>query len=488
MERVLFVTSEAHPLIKTGGLADVAGALPGALQHLGHDVVLVMPAYRDALARLPGDLKIASRALLRDGVRIIEGNLEGTALKVWLVDAPHCFDRPGNPYVGPEGKDWPDNAQRYAAFARAVVEIAQDRAGLGWRPTVVHCNDWQSGLVPALLSLEAGRPATLFTIHNLSYPGLFPAETFWDLDLPPQLWSMDGLEYHGRCSYIKGGLVYADIVTTVSPTYAREILTPEYGYGLEGLLRARGGRLIGILNGVDYEVWDPAHDPHISQHYTEDTLESKAANKAALQRDMGLAENPRSPLIGMVGRLVEQKGVDLVLDALPEIMRRGVQMAVLGSGDRDLERRFRDAADAYPRQIGVRIGFGEPLAHRIEAGADMFLMPSRFEPCGLNQIYSLRYGTAPIVRRTGGLADTVTDHITGFCFDEATPEALLDAVDHALALYQDPVAWRELLRSGMRQDYSWKTSAQAYTDAYRLAREFAAANDVPLPHLSALGL
>ena len=475
--KILFASSEAHPLVKTGGLADVSGALPKALHDLDQDVRLVLPAYQTLLARAGRLTEIASLQLTGHSapVRVLQGTLPDTRIPIYLIDAPRCFDRPGNPYTGPDGNDWPDNAQRFATFGRAIVELAMDRAGLGWRPDLVHCNDWQTGLAPALLSLESGRPATLFTVHNLAYQGLFDWATFQTLELPYAWWSMYALEFHGKVSFMKGGLTFADRLTTVSPTYAEEIRTPAYGCGLEGLLQHRAGHLTGILNGVDYGVWDPATDPLLEQHFSRRSLKGKAANKQALQAAFGLPIAPRLPLFAHVGRLVEQKGIDLVLGLLPELLQRPLQLAMLGSGQQYLEAALADAHALHPDRLGLRIGYDEALAHRIEAGADAFLMPSRFEPCGLNQLYSLRYGTLPIVRRTGGLADTVVDatpaHLdagtaTGFVFEAATPEALLGAIDRALALYAQTSAWNRAVKTAMDQDYSWKRSAQAYLALY----------------------
>ncbi|MFA7387629.1 MAG: glycogen synthase GlgA [Thiohalobacteraceae bacterium] len=475
--KILFASSEAHPLVKTGGLADVSGALPKALHELDQDIRLVLPAYQALLARAGRLTEIASLQLPGNSapVRVLQGRLPDTRIPIYLIDAPRCFDRPGNPYTGPDGNDWPDNAQRFATFGRAIVALAMDRAGLGWRPDLVHCNDWQTGLAPALLSLESDRPATLFTVHNLAYQGLFDWATFQALELPYAWWSMYALEFHGKLSFMKGGLTFADRLTTVSPTYAEEIRTPAYGCGLEGLLQHRAGHLTGILNGVDYGVWDPATDPLLEHHFSRRSLKGKAANKQALQIAFGLPAAPRLPLFAHVGRLVEQKGIDLVLDLLPELMQRPLQLAMLGSGQQDLETALAEAQALHPDHLGLHIGYDETLAHRIEAGADAFLMPSRFEPCGLNQLYSLRYGTLPIVRRTGGLADTVVDatpaHLdagsaTGFVFEAATPEALLGAIDRALALYAQTSAWNRAVKTAMDQDYSWKRSAQAYLALY----------------------
>ena len=476
--KILFASSEAHPLIKTGGLADVSGALPKALHDIKQDVRLILPAYQALLAHA-GQLTEVARLTLTgsvEPVRVLEGRLPGTSVVVYLVDAPRCFDRPGNPYTGPDGTDWPDNAQRFAAFCRAIVELCQDRAGLGWRPDIVHCNDWQTGLVPALLSLESPRPASVFTVHNLAYQGLFDRSHFRTLGLPYTWWSMHALEFHGRLSFIKAGLVYADALTTVSPTYAEEIRTPEFGCGLDGLLEHRAAQLTGILNGADASVWNPASDPLLDTHFSRDSLRGKDANKQALQRAFDLPDAARTPVFAHIGRLVEQKGVDMLLDILPELMQRPLQLVMLGSGHARLETALRAAQAQYPQQLAIRIGYDEPLAHLIEAGADTFLMPSRFEPCGLNQIYSLRYGTLPIVRRTGGLADTVVDTTpatldagtaTGFVFDSASPESLLACIDRALRLYAQRTVWTRVVKNAMAQDFSWTRSAQRYLELYQ---------------------
>jgi starch synthase len=485
-ERILFVTSEAHPLVKTGGLGDVAGALPAALKALRCDVRLMMPAYEAALARLE---QVSEIAIVEPGaglppVRLLESLLPGTSVPIWLVDSPQYFRRGGGPY-GPNGSgDWPDNAERFAVLCRTAVAVARATAGLSWQPDVVHCNDWQSGLVPALLSLETPRPATVFTVHNLSYQGLFSWETFRALGLPDELWSMHGLEFFGQLSFIKGGLAYADMLSTVSPQYAREITTPEFGYGLENLLKHRSDRLVGILNGADYRQWNPARDPYLPRRYNAYSLPDKRINKTSLQTEMGLQVDPAAPLLGMIGRLVEQKGFDLLLDALPELLAtEDLQLAVLGSGSPHLEDRLRQTAAAWPGRVAAHLGYSEELAHRIEGSVDLFVMPSRFEPCGLNQIYSLRYGTPPVVHRTGGLANTVVDAspdalkagvATGFVFDEPTPAALAGAIHRALACYRQPRLWKSLQFRGMQQDFSWRRSAQQYLDLYRQAIRLAA--------------
>lgn len=485
INKVLFVTSEVHPLVKTGGLADVSGSLPTAIKALRRDVRIIMPAYRSVLAGLDTPEKVAALPLAGqiEPAQLLKVRLPGSSVPVYLVDSPAHFDRDGGPYTTADGDDWPDNAERFTAFARAVEAVATDTAQLGWRPDIVHCNDWQSGLVPALLARAPDRPATLFTIHNLAYQGLFPRETFQRLGLPHDLWSMHAMEYFGRFSFIKGGIVFADMINTVSPQYAREICTPAFGCGLETLLQHRARRLVGILNGADYRHWNPARDRYIVQRYNAYALDKKLANKIALQKRFNLPVDEKIPLVGLVGRLAEQKGFDLLLSALPRLMQQPLQFTVLGSGDKVLENSLRAATETYPDQVAAYTGYNEELAHQIEAGADMFLMPSRYEPCGLNQIYSLRYGTIPIVRRTGGLADTVIDATheavkngtaTGFVFDDPTPESLLTALNRALVRYQQPRIWRRLAYMGMQQDFSWRQSARRYLAVYQQAADLAA--------------
>jgi starch synthase len=475
--RILFAASEAYPLIKTGGLADVCGSLPRALTALGHDVRLLLPAYREAVAAAraarTGLKKIAAFDVRGDSVAILETRLPGSRVKTWLVDCPRFFDRPGNPYHDSEQRGWPDNDVRFLLFCRSAAQLALDRCGLGWAPDIVHCNDWHTGLVPALLSAEPRRPATLFTIHNLAYQGLFDYASFQASGLADSFWSHHALEFHGRFSYIKGGLVYADRINTVSPHYAGEIQTEAYGHGLDGLLRHRREALTGILNGIDTETWNPGRDPHLARRYNSRTLDLKAENKSTLQQALGLRRSGSLPLLGFIGRLVEQKGIDLMLASLPHIVRRPAQIAVLGSGAPLYETALRQFAAAHPAAVSVTLGYDEPLAHRIEAGADLLLMPSRFEPCGLNQMYSLRYGTVPVVHRVGGLADTVLDPqhapagtANGFSFTEPTPAALLRAVDRALAARREPQRWRQLQLRGMRRDFSWRASAAAYQNLY----------------------
>jgi starch synthase len=411
-------------------------------------------------------------------VQILHGQLPDSGVEFYLVDSPEHFRRPGNPYLQQGGRDWPDNAERFALLSRAIVALSLGQADVGWRPELVHCNDWQTGLVPALLSEHELRPATLFCVHNLSYQGLFPASTFTALGLPDSLWSMDGLEFNDMLSFLKGGIAKADWVTTVSPTYAAEICTSEFGYGLEGLLQYRYDNLTGILNGIDDETWNPASDPHIERRYDVHSLQHKVVNKFALQREWSLPVGSQPLLLAHIGRLVEQKGADLILDSLDTLFQHPIQLVMLGTGERQLEQRFMDAAGRYPDQLAVHIGYDEQLAHRIEAGADCLLLPSRYEPCGLSQMYSMAYGTIPIAHRTGGLADTIVDlneksggdyTATGFSFQDDSPEAMVQACLRALDHFQHHrIDWWKLAITGMKQDFSWSNSAAQYLELYRL--------------------
>ena len=476
--RVLFATSEAYPLIKTGGLADVSGSLPRALLSLGHDVRVLLPAYTDAVtkARTVGLKKISELNLDGHTVNVLETRLPGTRVKTWLLDCPMLFDRPGNPYLDDSGQPFLDNDRRFLLLSRATAELAVNRGGCDWQPDVLHCNDWQTALAPALLSTETERPATIFTIHNLAYQGLFSYDTFLATQLPSHFWNYDALEFHGQLSFIKGGIVFADRVNTVSPTYAQEIQTPQFGYGLDGLLRHRGPHLSGILNGIDDEEWNPGTDKYLEHRYNRRALAPKMQNKRALQRELNLPCDEAIPVIGFIGRLVEQKGVDWLLDCLDALLAHNAQLVLLGSGEQQYETVLRDIAEKYPQQIAVTIGYNEMLAHRIEAGADIFLMPSRFEPCGLNQMYSLRYGTVPLVHRVGGLADTVVDlnantsaegTANGFVFISPTADAMRDTLVRALQAFADKKCWRQVQLNGMTRDFSWRYSAQAYEQLYR---------------------
>ncbi|OGT90668.1 MAG: starch synthase [Gammaproteobacteria bacterium RIFOXYA12_FULL_61_12] len=475
---ILFASSEAVPFIKTGGLADVSGSLPPVLRGLGHDVRLILPAYPEALDRMVRTKEVAQLRLPghHETVRLLEGTGEN-GLPVYLVDAPSAFQRGGNPYLGPKGVDWPDNHRRFTLFSRAVTAVGLNHAGLEWKVDIVHTNDWQTGLVPALLNSEWQKPASVFTIHNLSYLGLINYPAFSELYLPADLWRMEGMEFYGNGSFLKAGLAYADQITTVSPTYAKEILTGTFGYGLEGLLQYRSDHLDGILNGIDYDVWNPATDLHLDHRFDVSNLDQRVHNKRALQREFDLPERDNAMLLGYIGRLVDQKGADLILDILPRLHTLGnVQMVFLGSGNQYLEKALREAQFHFPEMVRCRVGYDEGLSHRIEGGCDAFLMPSRFEPCGLNQLYSLRYGCVPVVHATGGLADSVVDvtaetlkngTATGFSFQNADPDGLWYALRRALVCYQSrPDLWRAIMARGMESDFSWHKSAKQYQQLY----------------------
>lgn len=481
MRKILFASSEVHPLIKTGGLADVSGSLPIALRQLGHDIRIIMPAYRKCLEGLGSIYTVATLKLdgFHSPIEILQSNLPDSDVPLWLVHSPEHYDREGGPYSSADGQDWEDNAARFALFSRAVAALAMNQADLDWQPDILHCNDWQTGLAPALIADLPHRPATVFTIHNLAYQGLYSRAIFDALDLPETFWHSDGLEFYGLLSLMKGGLIYADHITTVSPTYATEICSYEFGYGLEGLLslRAKQGRLSGILNGIDNNEWNPETDQYLTKTYSTKNLRNKAINKTSLQRYFGLPEKEEIMLFGLISRLVSQKGIDLTLDAATTLLESGanIQFACLGSGAADYEQDLRILRARFPDKVGVDIGYNEALAHQIEAGADVFLMPSRFEPCGLNQLYSLRYGTLPLVRNTGGLADTVVDATeenrknetaTGFKFDQSTAQALEHTLYRAMDLFQRPRIWRKMMLTAMEQNYSWQQSAHTYVELY----------------------
>ncbi|RUL87322.1 glycogen synthase GlgA [Tautonia sociabilis] len=482
--KVLLLSAEVDPFAKTGGLADVAAALPRALRDLGHEVAVILPAYRRALAAGPEIRDTGAIVRAPIARRSVEGRILASALPpgdvpVYLIDRPSYFDRRG--LYGEDGQDYPDNCERFVFFQRAALEAIRV---LGLSPDVIHCNDWQTGLVPVYLEevyrRQPGSPfravGTVMTIHNLAYQG-----AFWHLDLPLtgldwSLFNPARLEAHGLLNFLKAGLVYADVLSTVSPTYAREIQTPEGGRGLDGLLRARRGRLHGIVNGIDPTAWNPAIDPHLAARYTVRTWPAgKQANKAQLQAEAGLDPRPELPLLAAIGRLDVQKGWDLIIEGAEALLSRNLQLVVLGTGDPRFERALDRLAAAHPGQLRAFLEFSQPRAHRIEAGADLFLMPSLYEPCGLNQLYSLAYGTVPLVRATGGLADTVVDatpealrdgSATGFSFVEPSAEALIAAVDRALALWRCRDSWARLVDSGMRADWTWHRSARAYVELY----------------------
>jgi starch synthase len=480
--RILFMAPEVEPFAKTGGLADVASALPAALAGLGHDIRILMPKYRGVEARA-GDMRVVvPRLTVRLGDHDVEGTLsEGRTasdVPVYFLGNDHYYGRE-HLYGTVDGDYW-DNCERFIFFCRGGLEgllHLRDGSGETWQPQVIHCNDWQTGLVPVYLRTlyrddpTLGRLATLFTIHNLAYQGVF-----WHYDVPMtglgwDLFTPAGIEFYGKLNFLKAGLVFSDLLTTVSRTYAREIRTAAFGNGLEGVLEERSQDLHGVVNGIDYDVWNPAKDAALPQPYSADDPTGKAACREALREQLGLEAAP-GPLVVMVTRLVEQKGLDLVLRALPGILAEGCQFALLGTGDASLETAFEEAAREYPGRMAVRIAYDDELARRMYAGSDCVLMPSRYEPCGLTQLIALRYGAVPIVRRTGGLTDTVTEFDparrtgTGFAFDAFAVDALLDALRRVTSAYRQPAVWKALVKNAMTQDFSWEASAREYVTVY----------------------
>jgi starch synthase len=479
MPRVLFATSECVPWVKTGGLADVSAALPAGLRALGVDVRVLLPGYPGVLAAeaarlvatIPGTARLPACALLETQLP--------SGVPAYVVDCTPLFVRHGGLYQDSTGRDWDDNALRFGLFSRVAALLTSDWSPLAWRPQVLHCNDWQTGLAPAYRRYMPGaRTAVVASIHNLAFQGIFDKLEVERLELPWEVYRADGVEFYGRMSFLKGAIHFADAITTVSPTYAEEIQHEALGFGMQGLLAMRRNVLHGIVNGIDTDEWNPATDPHLYERYDATRLDIKLANKRALQAQLGLAIDATAPLAGMVTRLTHQKGIDLVAAAMPALLAHGVQLAVLGSGQRELETALTALATAHPTRIAVSFAFDEPLARRIEAGADLFLMPSRFEPCGLNQMYSQRYGTPPVARATGGLVDTIVDATdatladgtaTGFLFAEATAAALAATVGRAIAVYRKPDVWARMQRAGMATDFGWEKSARRYLDVYRSA-------------------
>jgi starch synthase len=481
--RVLFATAEAYPLAKTGGLADVSRALPVALRKLGLDVRLLMPAYPRAYLRIENPRIVATipPAMGVDDANLLEGMFPETDLPVYLIDSPRLFRRNGGLYQDEAGKDWPDNALRFAFLAHVGAEIALGRISLGhgWTPDIVHANDWHTGLLPLYLSLHKGeRPSTVFTTHNMAFQGNFPADWLEKLAIPSACFQAGGVEFYNQISFLKTGLRYADRVTTVSPTYAKEILTPEFGCGMEGVLRQRLDDFGGILNGIDDKLWDPACDLMLPRTFQVSDISGKRACKTALQQEMGLPVSPDTPLIGFVSRITHQKMADVILETLPWLCSQDIQFVSVGEGDPAMEAGFDQAGERFSGNAAVIVGYDEPIAHRLQAAADILLAPARFEPCGLTQLYALKYGTLPVVRRTGGLADTVVDATatsiadrtaTGFTFDNATSGDLKAALLRALSLYREPLVWRRLQLQAMAQDFSWDASATQYAALYSAA-------------------
>jgi len=476
--RILFVASEGLPFSKTGGLADVVEALPKALVAQGHDVAVVLPRYRNTQIKnmVIKSLTVPMGTALRFPSIADGGRPHG--VQYFFVDDPEYFDR--EQLYGVGGRDYPDNAERFAEFARAAIELAKQL----WLPDVIHCHDWQSALVPVLLRTaytvdrQLSAVPVVFTIHNMGYHGLVARDVLARIGLPDSLFRIDALEFFGHVNYLKGGLVFSDYLTTVSRKYAEEIQTTEYGHGLDGVVRTRTRYLVGILNGVDYSVWNPEVDSLIAARYSARDLSGKQVCKSDLLAQFQLPrENLDRPLIGIVSRFADQKGFDLLAQVADTLMQEDIAVVALGSGEAKHERMFRELAQQFPKRLAVKIAYDNTLAHQVEAGADIFLMPSRYEPCGLNQIYSLRYGTVPVVRATGGLDDTIepfdpaSGRGTGFKFSEYTGPALLDALRQALAAYGDKPAWRRLQANGMARDFSWNASAVEYGRLYDLARK-----------------
>lgn len=480
--KILFVVAETWPLVKTGGLADVVPALGRALAEMGHDVRLLMPGYgqvEDAFAGRPAGRFFEALPGL-DRVRLIRGELPGYGIPTWLLHCPSLYDRPGGPYADPQGDDWWDNSLRFGMLCKVASMFAAGRGLDGWQADVLHGHDWHAGLAPAYVHLDRPSAAgTVFTIHNLAYQGNFDRTVRHQLGLGALGFEPDGLEFYGHLSFMKSGLWYSDRLTTVSPTYAGQVQTEEYGCGMAGVLRARGAALTGILNGVDEQVWSPDIDPLLPARYSAADLDGKARCKLELQDHFGLARGPEIPLVGMVGRMTEQKGWDLLAQAVPGLLGDKVQCVMVGNGDHALEAQLGELAAGHPGMVGLHIGYDEPLSHLVMAGADIFTVPSRFEPSGLTQMYSQRYGTPPVVRRTGGLADSVTGATpesiaagagTGFFFEEASAEALERALLTAVRLYRaDPAAWRALQANGMARDFSWRRPAEMYSCVYQAA-------------------
>ena len=472
-------SATAPPLAKTGGLADVTAALPAALSELDIDTRLVLPGYPQALARASNVHEVGHwSGLLGCGdIRLLSARLPRSGIRTWLVDCPALYNRPGGIYLNEHGSDWHDNALRFALLAHVAALIATGSIDRRWRANVVHAHDWHAGLIPLLVAKRPEpRPASVLTIHNLAYQGLFATDELGRLGLPYDSDLYPTVEFYGKISFLKAGINWADAITTVSPTYSREVLTPESGCGLDGLLRTKRDRLTGIMNGADYQVWDSGRDAHLPFNFTARQMAPKRACKAAIQKEMGLGHSPETPLVAFTSRLAHQKMPDIVLEALPTLLTENIQFALVADGDAGYVRSFRELAARHPGQVSIQIGYEEGLAHRLLAGADMLLHPSRYEPCGLTPIYAMRYGTLPIVRCCGGLADSVVDAdqktvrngtATGFSFIEPTASELIACVRRALSLFAQPVAWRRIRANAMRQDFGWERSARAYVDLYR---------------------
>ena len=481
--RVLFATSEAYPLIKTGGLADVSGALPKAISQLPNfkgDIKLLLPAYSAVLAKLKAVKIIANINVLGQDCAIIVGKMPDSNIEVIAIKNAALYERTGGPYSDENGIDWSDNPLRFGVLSRVASLFCSTKSPLKkWLPDLIHCNDWQTGLAPLYMKLlDDSNTKSILSIHNIAFQGCFNATWLKQLELPAAHFNINGFEYHEQISFLKAGLFYADKLSTVSPTYAQEIQSTDFGFGFEGLLQTRSDDLIGILNGIDADEWNPAIDVHLPKNYSNKRITGKYAVKHALQQQLGLDIKSNAPLLGIVSRLTHQKGLDLLPSIMPKLLELGCQFAILGSGEKKLEASFNALAERYPAQVSMNTGYHEHLSHNIMAGSDLFIMPSRFEPCGLNQLYGLAYGTPPIVSNTGGLADSVCDtteltlknnRATGFVIKNVTSASLLVTIQHALTIWQDKKTWRKIQKNGMSQDISWISSAKPYLNFYQQA-------------------
>jgi len=479
--KVLFVSSEVFPLIKTGGLADVSGSLPAALQGLGVDIRILIPGYPSVFEQLTDLQVIATINHLPhiDHAELLLGTVKDTQVKVIVIKSASLYERDGGPYADAHGLEWHDNPIRFGVLSKVAAILASSHSPIAdWHPNIVHCNDWQAGLTPAYMKLtEHSQTKSIISLHNMAFQGCFPPQWVETLGLPSSGFSIEGFEYHGQLSFLKAGIFYADAISTVSPRYAKEIQTATFGFGLEGLLTNRGDEIKGILNGIETDEWNPETDKYLSKNYSSKDLAGKQQVKAALQQRLGLNIDANAPLLGVVSRLTYQKGLDMLLPNLQTLIDQGCQFALLGGGEIGLETAFHNLAAQNPGRISVTIGYNEPLSHQIMAGCDLFIMPSRFEPCGLNQLYGLAYGTPPVVNATGGLADSIIDsnstHIenktaNGFVMVEASADGLLACIKRALEIFQhDKATWLQIQNTGMTQNLSWDKSAQEYYALYQ---------------------
>ena len=479
--RVLFATSEVFPLIKTGGLADVSGSLPTALQNLGIDIRIIIPGYPAVLNQLEGlhTIGVLGNLPVIDNAELLMGTISETHVKVIVIKSAGLYERDGGPYVDANGQEWLDNPVRFGILSKVSAILSGPQSPIAdWQPDIVHCNDWQTGLAPAYMKLvENSKAKSVISLHNMAFQGCYASGWLSTLALPHTNFAVEGFEYHGQLSFLKAGIFYADTITTVSPSYAKEIQTATFGFGLEGLLSKRGNELKGILNGIETDEWNPEFDSHLIKTYSASKLAGKKLVKSALQERLGLQIDANAPLLGVVSRLTHQKGLDMLIPIMQGLVDSGCQLALLGSGEKELEHAFRHLAVNNPNKVSVTIGYNEPLSHQIMAGCDMFIMPSRFEPCGLNQLYGLAYGTPPIVNATGGLADSVVDTniisfkqktANGFVMSEASPNSLLSCIKQALNVFKnDENAWRQIQKNGMQLNLSWDKSALEYLEVYK---------------------